>query len=244
MKIKVLGTRGEIEETLPYHSKHSGVLIDDRLLLDLGEKEFLDYKPQWIFLTHLHPDHAYFVRQGKEEVPQTNAPIYAPEYPEKATLKQTVQIIDRTMRFAGYTITPIPTHHSKNVKSQAYLVKKGKQSLLYSGDLIWINKEYHDRFDQVDLVITESSFFRKGGMVQKDKETQTIYGHNGIPNLIDLFKKHTKNILFIHFGSWFYLDSKEGSKKLIALAKEKGIHPIIGHDGLKIDLKELKDLQE
>lgn len=39
MNIKVLGTRGEIEESAPYHSHHSGVLIDDAILLDCGEQK-------------------------------------------------------------------------------------------------------------------------------------------------------------------------------------------------------------
>jgi glyoxylase-like metal-dependent hydrolase (beta-lactamase superfamily II) len=62
MNIKILGTRGEIKVSAPYHSRHSGVLIDNTLLLDCGEPEFLDYKPQAILITHLHPDHAFFVR--------------------------------------------------------------------------------------------------------------------------------------------------------------------------------------
>lgn len=40
MKIKILGTRGEIEESAPYHSKQSGVLVDDKILLDIGDKDF------------------------------------------------------------------------------------------------------------------------------------------------------------------------------------------------------------
>lgn len=58
----------------------------------------------------------------------------------------------------------------------------------------------------------EASFIRKGGVVRKDKETGEIYGHTGIPNLINLFKKFTQNILFIHFGSWFYKDSNAVKK--------------------------------
>ncbi len=36
MEIRVPRTRGEIQSSLPYHSKHSGVLVDKTLLLDLG----------------------------------------------------------------------------------------------------------------------------------------------------------------------------------------------------------------
>jgi glyoxylase-like metal-dependent hydrolase (beta-lactamase superfamily II) len=237
MKIKILGTRGEIEESSRYHKNHSGILLDDRLLLDLGEKAFLKYLPKWIFITHLHPDHAYFVRRKKEELPSTRAQIYAPELP---LMKSPVQILDKQIVIGGYTITPIPTHHSKLVKSQAYLIKKGKQSFLYTGDLVWINKEFHSLFDPVNLVITEASFIRKGGMIRRDQKTHEIFGHNGIPNLIDLFKKYTKNILFVHFGSWFYQNPKTAKKKLIEMGKEKGIRVLIGYDGQEIDISKLK----
>jgi ribonuclease BN (tRNA processing enzyme) len=231
MKIKILGTRGEIEESCPYHSKHSGILIDGKLLLDLGEKDFLRYRPKWIFLTHLHPDHAYFVRS--KEAPPREFLIYAPEVLKR---RSSIQIFKRAVRLGGYTIIPIPTHHSKLVKSQAYLIKKGKRSILYTGDLVWINKQYHHLFDQVDLVITEASFLRKGGMVRKDASTGLLVGHNGIPNLIDLFKKYTKTILFTHFGSWFYQDTKTAKMKLRGLCKENGTRAIVGYDGLEIDL--------
>lgn len=238
MKIKILGTRGEIKESLPGYSKHSGVLVDDKILLDLGEKEFLRYKPKWIFITHLHPDHAYFVRWGKEEIPPATTPIYAPEAPENALIHKSVHVLEDALELGAYTIVPIPTHHSKRVKSQAYLIKKGKQSLLYTGDLVWMDKKYHDLLGDVTLVITDGSFIRKGGMIRKDPETQALYGHNGIPNLIDLFKNHTKNILFVHFGGWFYKDIKASREMIQKLGTEKGVNVLAGYEGMDVNLSE------
>ena len=234
MKISILGTRGEISESLPYHSKHSGILIDDDLLIDLGEKSFLKYHPKWILITHFHPDHAYFMRHGKEEIPSTNASIFAPEAPP--LVQPIVTLIDKRMEVGPYSITPIPTHHSKHVKSQGYVIKKGDHSFLYTGDLVWINKKYHASIGQVDLVITEASFIRKGGMIKKDHETGQIFGHNGVPNLISLLKPFSKNILFVHFGSWFYEDTKKARKTLFKLGKEHNLHVIVGYDGLIVKL--------
>ena len=223
MKIKILGTRGEIEASLPRHSKHSGVLIDNQLLLDLGEKEFLKTKPKWIFITHLHPDHAFFVTKPAK----IKAPIYTPEK------------YQNEIKVGPYKIKPIPTHHSLKVKSYAYLIKKGKYKLLYTGDMIWINKKYHHLFKNLNLVITEGSFIRKGGMVRRDKKTGKIYGHTGIPDLVKMFKDYTKHIVFIHFGSWFYKDIKKARTKIRKLAKENNIDLRIGYDGLNLDLKKL-----
>lgn len=233
MRIKVLGTRGEVEPSAPYHSKHSGLLVDDTLLLDLGEREFLDFKPRSIFITHLHPDHAFFIT----EPTAIDIPIYAPEATEVET---DVRTADSTVRIGCYKVIPIPTHHSKKVKSTAYLVDNGKQKLLYTGDMIWINKQYHDLFDDLALVVTEASFIRKGGMIRRDRDTGQIYGHAGVPNLIDLFKKFTRHILFIHFGNWFYKGARAARQRLNKLGRMNGINIYVGYDAMELDLDDLQ----
>jgi glyoxylase-like metal-dependent hydrolase (beta-lactamase superfamily II) len=75
MRLRFLGTRGNIVPTAPGYARHSGILVDARILLDLGEAAYLRYRPQQIFISHLHPDHAAFMRN--EVV--TDAEIYLPE---------------------------------------------------------------------------------------------------------------------------------------------------------------------
>lgn len=231
MKIKILGTRGEIESTAPYHSKHSGILIDNKIIVDLGEKEFLKYNPKIILITHLHPDHAFFVRN--EGIPLfIKTPIYAPEKYKKASIK----ILKKSTIILGYKITPIPTAHSLKVKSQAYLIEKNKQRLLYTGDMFWIKKQYKNKLKKLSLVITEASFIKRGGMIRRYKGSKP-FGHAGIPNLIKFFKPHTKNILFMHFGSWFYNKGAQKARaQLKKLGKENNINIFVGYDGMSIDL--------
>jgi ribonuclease BN (tRNA processing enzyme) len=234
MKIQILGTRGEIESSLPNHSKHSGISVDKTLLFDCGEKEFLKLKPKAIFLTHLHPDHAYFVRKGLVEIPPIKVKIFAPEKPENDQIHSVISVLTKEFSFGDYKIIPIPTHHSLNVKSQAYLIKKNEKSILYTGDLVWIDKKYHALFKSLDLVITEASYIRKGGLVRKDKNSGKIYGHQGVPDLIKLFAPYTKHILFVHFGSWFFKDPAHARKKIEELGKSCGIEAIVGSDGMDI----------
>jgi ribonuclease BN (tRNA processing enzyme) len=231
MDLKILGTRGEIEESSPRHRNHSGLLIDNVLLLDLGEKKYLKGSPKWILITHLHPDHAYFMRHGHREDPVTDACIFAPERTNHA-----IHLLKRKSKLGPYSITPIPTHHSKNVLSQAYLVQKGGKSILYTGDLIWIDKKYHFLFKKVDLVVTDGSFLREGGMIRKDPKTNRLFGHNGIPNLIRFFKPYTRKILFVHFGNWFYRDPKKSRKVLLALGKKYQVPLLVGCDGQRLTI--------
>ena len=231
MRIRILGTRGEIEETARYHSRHSGILIDGTLMVDLGEPEFLDYGPKAVVITHLHPDHAYFVRAGAGR-PPAKLPVYAPEGYEDAGIR----VLDGPQTIAGYRVRPIPAHHSLKVRSQAYLISDRSAKILYTGDMIWINKEHHHLFTGLDLVITEASFFRKGGMVKRDKVTGTIYGHTGVPDLIRFFKDHCRHIVLVHFGAWFYKDIRRARNAVRELGRANGVTLEAGYDGKEIVL--------
>lgn len=229
MKIKILGTRGEIKPIKPLYAKHSGILINDELLLDLGEKEFLGYKPKWILITHFHPDHAVFV---KEKIMPEPKFIFGPEKNKNAK----IQIAKQKFQIGKYLITPIPTHHSKYVKSQAYRIDGDGKAILYTGDMIWIDKKYHHWLKNLDLIITEASFFKEGGMIRKDEKSGKIFGHNGIPNLVRLFKPFTKKILLVHFGKWFLDDIQKGKKEIKNLAKKEKIEILTGYEGMEFVL--------
>lgn len=228
MDITILGTRGEIEESAPYHSKKSGVLIDKKLLLDCGDERFLAYHPRHILITHLHPDHAFFVREGHYAL--SNASVYAPERFQNAPITCT----SAPFTIDGYRITPIPTIHSVKVQSNAYLIEHKKKRVLYTGDMIWIEKKYHRLFGDLDLVITEASHMRRGGLVRRDPKTGNIYGHTGVPNLIALFAQYTPSIVLTHFGAWFYKDMQKGRAQCAALGREYAVEVIVGYDGLEL----------
>jgi ribonuclease BN (tRNA processing enzyme) len=207
MKIKILGTRGKIEAQSRKHIKHSGILIDEKILLDVGEKDFLNYRPQSIFFTHLHPDHAWFIETNENFV--ANVPTFVPE---SNPLIKNAKIISSAMELGEFKITPIPTIHSLLVKSQGYLVESKHKKVFYSGDMVWIEKKYHSLLQNLDLVITDGSTIKKAGMIRRKDDR--IFGHNGIPDLINFFKKFTGHIIFTHFGTWFMKDVAEGKRKI------------------------------
>src|SRR6266536_1855115 len=102
MIVQILGTRGEIEAQAPKHSRHTGILVDNKILIDVGEPEYLKYNPKFILITHFHPDHAFFIRE-KNKINIT-VPVFAPEATNKIS---GVTIISSTVKMDSYLITPV-----------------------------------------------------------------------------------------------------------------------------------------
>lgn len=229
MQIKILGTRANIDTTAPGHFGHSGILLDNLFLFDTGEEKYLEEKFKYLLYTHLHPDHAYFVYSGKEFPEHHKSKIYAPEkhskIPEAIVLSE-----NEKLQLAGYEITCIPVIHSLKVKSLGFIIAHQNKRIFISGDVAWIEKKHKENFKRFDLVITEGSYIRKGGMVRRDQKTGKIFGHTGIPDLIKMFEPYTGRIILTHLGTWFMKEMLVSEEKIRSLNTS---HLIVeaAHDG-------------
>jgi glyoxylase-like metal-dependent hydrolase (beta-lactamase superfamily II) len=73
-----LGTKGEIEESLPRHQYHSSLMMvagEAKLLIDYGmlhSYRLEEIKPDAILITHAHPDHYLWLYQDVA----TGIPVY------------------------------------------------------------------------------------------------------------------------------------------------------------------------
>jgi glyoxylase-like metal-dependent hydrolase (beta-lactamase superfamily II) len=131
MRITILGTRGNVKASAPKHARHSGVLVDGLLLLDLGEVAYLGHRVRHVFITHLHLDHAAFMASRL----RPNADVFVPEatsrFPE-------ARVLSRPVRVDCYRIVPVPTVHSHRARSVGYVVESHGRSFFYSSDMISI----------------------------------------------------------------------------------------------------------
>lgn len=223
LRVHILGTRGNVRPSAPRYARHAGILVDRRILLDLGEPSYLRHRPEAIFISHLHPDHAALADASR----LGGIDVYVPE-PVRAL--PAVKVIAGPVEVGGLRIVPVPTEHSLQVRSVGFVVEKGPRRVFYSADLFAIAPRHRARFGRLDLVITEGSFMRRGGLVRTDAATGRRYGHAGLPELIDLFGRFTDRILVTHFGSWFYRDIPEGRRRIAALGD--GTRVSAAHDGM------------
>ncbi|SDL60323.1 Ribonuclease BN, tRNA processing enzyme [Salinimicrobium catena] len=228
MKVKILGTRGKIPQSAPRHKKYSGILIDDKILIDVGEEKYMENDPEAIVFTHFHPDHAFFVFNEEEFSPEI--PLFGPEPQE---LVPTLKVITKPFSIGDYHFTPVPVIHALRLKSLGYVIQKGEKIIFITGDVAWIEKANLKDLPKVDLVITEASFIRKRGMIRRKNDQ--IFGHTGIPDLLRLLEPLTSKIALTHFGGWFFKDISESRKKLKAL-ETKDLQIIPGYDGMEIEI--------
>ncbi len=128
---------------------------------------------------------------------------------------------------------PVPTVHSVKLRSLGYVIETGGQRVFFSSDLVCIEQRYHRQLRRLDLVITEGSYMRRGGLVRTDPVSGRSFGHTGIPDLIEFFRPFTPRIVITHFGSWFYKDIATSIQQIASLGD--GVRTSAAHDGLVIN---------
>ena len=102
MHITVLGTRDNIRPSASKHSRHSGIPVDDEILLDFGKAAYLEYQPRCIFVTHLHPDHAVFMQTNIR--PSADVDFYVPESTKRML---GAHAIAAPVRVRSYRVIPV-----------------------------------------------------------------------------------------------------------------------------------------
>lgn len=229
MKLKILGTRGKIEPSAPEHKNHTGFLLDSKILIDVGEPEYLDHNPEAIVFTHFHPDHAFFVAEKNKFDPKI--PVYGPEPQE---FIPNLKIISEKFRIGEYSFSPIPVIHALRLKSLGYIIEKDGKRIFITGDVAWIEKANLENLPKLDLIITEATFINKGGRINRKKSK--IFGHTGVPDLLRLLGPLTEKIIFMHYGNWFFEDVEQSLKNLRVLQDEDGPEIIPAHDGMEIEI--------
>jgi ribonuclease BN (tRNA processing enzyme) len=227
MRVTILGSRGNITASALRYARHSGVLIDRDLLLDLGELAYLDYHPKFIFISHLHADHAAFLRTPVE----LSAELYLPE---EAKRFPAAHVISGPVAVGSYRVFPIPTIHSRLNRSFGYVVERNGHRLFYSSDIVEVDARYRRRLRNLDLVITDGSYMRRGGVVRVARATGARYGHAGIPDLVEYFRPFTTRIVVTHFGSWFYKDVAASVRKIEGLSDDGRV--LAAYDGMTLTL--------
>ena len=239
MKIVFIGTKGEIEENFEKHSRYSSFYIEHkgkRVLFEFGadktEKDLEEIKPDWIVISHAHPDHAF----GLLKV-HPDAPVYMSAKSLMALSKKKgfdasgVETFKRNLRGPfklddAFTIEVFPVEHSVVAPAVAMKIHAGDKTIFYSGDIAYM-PDIVEKLKGVDLYIGDGSYLEKGNI---RRENGQLIGHASIRTQLGWLKKAgVKQAIFTHFGSWV----KDANLRSVftKLSREFGINVHAAWDG-------------
>jgi phosphoribosyl 1,2-cyclic phosphodiesterase len=243
MKITFLGTRGYIDATTRRHKRHTSTLItykQTRLLIDccldwLTKIAYLKkkYKPDALFITHAHPDHAWGLKNG------ALCPVYATKESWQIMAKYPIKerhIVNSRKKvvIGGVTIETFPVVHSIRAPAVGYRITARNTIIFCAHDLVYIEHR-KKALNNIDLYIGDGASIKRPIIRKRDG---VLFGHSPISTQLTWCKKEgVPRAIFTHCGSEIVEgDGRTINAKIQALGKERGVEVQIAHDGLEIEI--------
>ena len=236
MKLRFLGTRGEIEARSQRHRRHSVLHVSHggrALLVDCG-RDWLGQLPrveaEALLLTHAHPDHAGGLRGG------CPWPVYATEeawaalrrYPLDPRLLVTP---GEGVRAAGMRVDAVPVEHSLRAPAVAYRIAAGRTTIIYAPDVAALPAR-GEALSGIDLYVGDGAAVIRSILRRRDGHP---IGHASIKAQLDWCADcGVPQAVFTHCGSEILRDEADAATRVERLARERAMRAEIAYDGLEL----------
>lgn len=236
--LKFLGTRGYIEESSPEHRMHSALLLSlsgKRLLLDAGETwkgHLRRLRPDWIAITHAHPDHAFGLAEG------TDVPVYV-SAESRELLKhfpvRRFSVFDAgdQLRLGHFRIEPYDVIHSIRAPAVGFRIRAAGVTVVYNPDIISIVEEARV-LRGVDVYIGDGASLTRP-LVRRRGDA--IFGHTTVRAQLNWCKKHhIPRAFVVHCGKQLVqMDPAELERRVADLGGET-VRTCVAWDGKRVRL--------
>jgi ribonuclease BN (tRNA processing enzyme) len=203
VRLHFYGTKGYVEESSREHSGHSAFTIEEkgfRLLCDFGQNRkglLKKIRPDAVFVSHAHPDHAWGLEEG------TEAPVHASAITHEITrdlpLDRRVTLEPgKPVSEGPFRLTAFPVVHSVRCPCVAARIETEGRALVYSGDVIAF-EDPGRALTGADLYIGDGSTLR-GSLVRRHT-SGVLIGHTTVRAQLGWLQKHgVPRAIFSHFG--------------------------------------------
>ncbi len=235
MKLRFLGTRGNIETSTNSHRHHSSLKIsyyDHEVIIDCGEDwlgQVADWDVNAILVTHAHPDHAFGLKKG--------APCAVYATSDAWQGMEDFNISDRRVLIENeptqipqngdhaFEVSPYPVLHSTRAPAVGFQISAGKVSILYVPDVAWI-EDREEAMREIKVYIGDGATLKQS-MVRKPDAT--IIGHVPIQTQLTWCQKTgVPRAIFTHLGSEIVDgDERQITQKIFAMAEERNIEEVL-----------------
>jgi hypothetical protein len=172
LRLRFLGTRGEIERRSALHRRHSSLLVAYRtrsVLIDFG----LDWLGRTgtmaadaVLLTHAHPDHAAGLRDGCPWPVHATAATWRAMGSYPITKKEVVRHRS-PQEIAGMTVEAFPVEHSLRAPAVGYRINAGNAAIFYAPDLVSIRGR-RAALAEVDLYVGDGAAIPRSIVRRRD----------------------------------------------------------------------------
>lgn len=240
MKLVFLGTRGYIPAHNRYHSRHSSLLVlyrHRRIMVDCGEDwlgQIGSIRPDVIFVTHAHPDHAGGLRDGSD------CPVYATSaawtamhnYPIR---ERRIVEIRKPIAIAGLSLEAFPVIHSLRAPAVGYRITGGRVAIFYVPDVIDIE-------DRAQALHGIRIFIGDGATMTRPlvrRHGDKLFGHTTVRAQLGwCHQAGVRRAIFTHCGS--QIVGHEQSKldlELQTMGRNHGLNAQFAYDGLELVIR-------
>jgi phosphoribosyl 1,2-cyclic phosphodiesterase len=208
-----------------------------QVLVDFGEDwlgKIETLKPDAVFLTHAHPDHAGGLLNC------TTCPVFATE--ETWQILEEFKVSERRLVYHRQAVTlnglvfeAFPVEHSIRAPAVGYRITARDAVMFYVPDVVYI----HDRAEAlsgVELYVGDGATL-VSSMVRKPKDR--LIGHTPMrTQLTWCQKKGVPRAIFTHCGAVIVEgDERTTGAKLRQMARRRGVEAAIAHDGMEVVLR-------
>ncbi|MGH9361951.1 MAG: MBL fold metallo-hydrolase, partial [Thermoanaerobaculia bacterium] len=203
MRLRFLGTRGEIESRSARHRRHSSLLLAYRgctILVDWGADWLADPpapKARALFLTHAHRDHAGGLRRGAPW------PVYATRETWSAIARYPIRhryLVEpgKAVTVGRLRLVAFSLEHSLRAPAVGYRVAAGRSALFYAPDVVSIHHR-DDALARVDLYVGDGASVTRPILRRRQGH---LVGHASIRDQLDwCAAAGVRRAVFTHCGS-------------------------------------------
>lgn len=235
LTLRFCGTRGYIEESNPLHRMHSALLLiygGKRLLLDAGESwtgKLDRLKPDWIAITHAHPDHAFALKGG------TNAPTYVTRQTHALLRDYPVpfRIIEpgRAFRAGPFRVEAYDVVHSIRAPAVGFRIRVAGKTIVYNPDIVSIPDEARV-LSGVDIYVGDGATLTRP-LVRRRGDA--LFGHTTVRAQLGWCTRHTiPRAYIVHCGKQLVeMEPTKLQQRVDALAGPD-MRAVVTHDGMEV----------